>query len=238
MKGGPYRGTKFVKKSMCTFWQKGNCKRSPCVYAHGDEEIGKPAPNIPPGDRQAPLCDHWKLGKCTYGDKCNFSHGDGQGQMREGEEDAAGPGKKTGWGKEQVPDAGGWSGEPWCGWSRMLGGARRQRSASRQGRRPWSDSVDDPPSACRLIPPQGRRSRSASRHGRRPRSDSRGRSRSPAQHAKRGRDRPGKSRERHHHPHQGRGHPHAQGSTRSSRSRRKGEALAREIASSSQVTCL
>merc|ERR1719343_737869 len=36
---------KGVKRTICSFWQRGNCQRGElCGFAHGEEEIGDPVP--------------------------------------------------------------------------------------------------------------------------------------------------------------------------------------------------
>jgi hypothetical protein len=76
------------KQKACKFWALGKCERENCGYSHIPADRGKKAgrANDAQKDKERKrsssrqsktMCRNFAAGKCTYGDKCIFVHGDG-----------------------------------------------------------------------------------------------------------------------------------------------------------------
>jgi len=87
-----------VKRTICKFWQEGNCNKQPqaCGFAHGEHELGQPcgssmpsfstpihhpppflhAPVPPTVDTKRTICKFWREGTCEKVERCGFAHGD------------------------------------------------------------------------------------------------------------------------------------------------------------------
>eukprot|EP00927_Polykrikos_kofoidii_P009068 TRINITY_DN13762_c0_g1_i2.p1 TRINITY_DN13762_c0_g1~~TRINITY_DN13762_c0_g1_i2.p1 ORF type:complete len:779 (+),score=140.05 TRINITY_DN13762_c0_g1_i2:59-2338(+) len=65
---------KVQRRTICKFWKLGVCDRGEwCTWAHGEEDIGKPAEAAL---RHLRPCKFYVEGKCTKGAACTFSHSD------------------------------------------------------------------------------------------------------------------------------------------------------------------
>mmetsp|Transcript_141734 Transcript_141734/g.359881 ORF Transcript_141734/g.359881 Transcript_141734/m.359881 type:complete len:388 (+) Transcript_141734:76-1239(+) len=59
----------FYKTKLCTFWERGRCLRSPCSYAHGEEELLQ-APDL----TKTAMCRVLLLGGTCSNPECSFAH--------------------------------------------------------------------------------------------------------------------------------------------------------------------
>lgn len=109
-------GSLFYKTKLCTKFKSGSCTfNERCHFAHGVEELRKPPPGWedmvaaaggslgsasklrgPPmggvvQQRKSKLCRYFVDGNCPYGDRCNFLHGNDEGQQTPGMEPPAAP---------------------------------------------------------------------------------------------------------------------------------------------------
>ena len=64
-------------RTMCRFYGRGECLRTPCVFAHDRQQLGQKVKDTQ--GLKSSLCRYWgKFGHCENKDECEFAHGPGE----------------------------------------------------------------------------------------------------------------------------------------------------------------